>query len=140
MSDYPDSWFRDGGAANSPGAAGASGNPTVPPGGHAGEPTVQTPSPASTPTAAGWPTGQPGGGPSPGRAWPEQPPLYGGQRDALGGQAAGGRWSGGGWVSGGWGRWRQRGARPRRGPAVIRVVIAPILGAIAGTYFYLNSP
>src|SRR5262249_7324733 len=139
MSEYPDSWFRDGGAANLPGAAGASGNPAVPPGGHAGEPTVQAPSPASTPTAAGWPTGQPGGGPSPGRAWPEQPPLYGGQRDALGGQAAGGRWSGGGWFSGGWAGWRQRWLRPRRILAVIGVVIALIIVAIVGLYFEANS-
>src|SRR5215831_3643442 len=130
MNDYPDSWFRPGGAANSPGAAGASGDPTIPPGGgYAAEPTVQAPSPGYTPTAAGWPTGQPGGGPSPGSAWPEQPPLYGGQRDALGGPAAGGRWSGG----------RQRWLRPRRILAVIGVVIALIIVATVGTYFYVNS-
>ena len=138
MSDYPDNWFRDGGAANSPGAAGASGEPTVPPGGSAagvtGEPTVQVPSPAYTPTAAGWSAGQPGGGPSSGRAWPEQPSVYGGQRDALGGRAGGGRWSGGGWAG-----WRRRWLRPRRILAVIGVVVVLILVATVGTYFYLNS-
>jgi LCP family protein required for cell wall assembly len=140
MSDYPDSWFKDGGAANSPGATGASGEPTVPhAGGYAAEPTVQAPSPAYTPAAAGWPTGQPGGGPGPGGAWPEQPPIYGGQRDALGGRAAGGSWSGGGWFSGGWAGWRQRWLRPRRILAVIGVVIAMIIVATAGMYFYVNS-
>jgi len=139
MSEYPDSWFRDGGAAKSPGAAGASGDPTIPPGGgYAAEPTVQAASPAYTPAAAGWPTGQ-AGGPSAGSAWPEQPPIYGGQRDALGGPAAGGRWSGGGWFSGGWGGWRQRWLRPRRILAVIGVVIALIIVAIVGMYFYVNS-
>src|SRR5262249_61746382 len=108
-------------------------------GGHAGEPTVQAPSPASTPPAAGWPPGQPGGGPSPGRAWPEQPPLYGGQRDALGGQAAGGGWSGGGGFSGGGAGWRQRWLRPRRILAVIGVVIALIIVATVGMYFYVNG-
>jgi LCP family protein required for cell wall assembly len=140
MSDYPDSWFKDGGAANSPGAAGASGEPTVPHrGGYAAEPTVQAPSPAYTPAAAGWPTGQPGGGTGPGSAWPEQPPIYGGQRDALGGPATGGRWSGGGWFSGGWAGWRQRWLRPRRILAVIGVVIALIIVATVGMYFYVNS-
>ena len=137
MSDYPDSWFRDRGAANLPGAADAPGDPTIPPGnGHAagmtGEPTVQAPSPAYTPTAAGRPAGQPGGGPGSGSAWPEQPPL-------RGGPAAGGRWSGGGWFSGGWAGWRQRWLRPRRILAVIGVVIALIIVATVGTYFYVNS-
>jgi len=131
MSDYPDNWFRDGGAGNSPGAAGASGEPTVPHGGgYAAEPTVQVPGPAYTPAAAGGPAGQPGGGPSPGSAWPEQPPIYGGQRDALGGRAAGGRWSGGGWSSGGWAGWRQRWLRPRRticGGSVNRPALAFLL-------------
>jgi LCP family protein required for cell wall assembly len=144
MSEYPDNWFRDGGTANSPGAAGASGDPTIPPGGTysagmAGEPTVQAPGPAYTPTAAGRPAGQPGGGPSPGSAWPEQPPIYGGQRDVLGGRPAGGRGSGGGWFSGGWAGWRQRWLRPRRILAVIGVVIVAIIVATVGMYFYVNS-
>jgi LCP family protein required for cell wall assembly len=135
MSDYPDNWFRGGGAANSPGTAGASGDPTIPPGGYAGEPTVHAPSPAYASGAAG----QPGGGPSSGSAWPEQPPIYGGERDVLGGRAAGGRWSGGGWFSGGWAGWRQRWLRPRRILTVIGVVIALIIVGTVGMYFYVNS-
>jgi LCP family protein required for cell wall assembly len=130
MSEYPDNWFRDGGAAKSPGAAGGSVDPTIPPGGAytpgaAGEPTVQAPGPAYTPTAAGWP----GGGPGSGSAWPEQPPPNAGGRDALGGRAAGGGWRG----------WRQRWLRPRWILAVVAGLVVLILVATLGTYFYLNS-
>ena len=137
MNDYPDNWFRDGGAANSPGAAGASGEPTAPHGGgYAAEPTVQAPSPAYTPTAAGRPAGQPGGGPGPGGAWPEQPPIYGGQRSPLEGSTlGGGRFSHGG----GWRGWRQRWLRPRRILAVAAAVVVLILVVTVGMYFYLNS-
>jgi LCP family protein required for cell wall assembly len=133
MSEYPDNWFRGGGAGNSPGvpgAAGAWGDAAIPPGGAhpagagGGEPTVQAPSPAYAPTAAGWPGGQPGGGAGSGSAWPDQPPVNG--SPAFGG---GSRWSG----------WRQRWLRPRWILAVVAAVVALILVATVGMYFNLNS-
>ncbi len=129
MSEYPDNWFRGGGAGNSPGVPGGASASA------GGDSTIQVPGSAYPPTAAGLPGASPGGGSTPGSAWPEQPPVYGGQRGALGGWAAGSG-SGG---SGGWSGWRQRWLRPRRISAVIGVVIALIIVATVGMYFYVNS-
>ncbi len=129
MSEYPDNWFRGGGAGNSPGVPGGASASA------GGDSTIQVPGSAYPPTAAGLPGASPGGGSTPGSAWPEQPPVYGGQRGALGGRAAGSG-SGG---SGGWSGWRQRWLRPRRISAVIGVVIALIIVATVGMYFYVNS-
>ena len=143
MSEFPDNWFRDGGAGNSPGMPGANpaGEPTIPPrgafasGGVGGEPTVQAPSPAYSPTAAGWAGAQPGGAPASGNAWPEQPPPYGEPGGRLG---RGGRLGGSG-GRGGWAGWRRRWLRPRWILAVVGVVIVAIIVATVGMYFYLNS-
>src|SRR5258706_14839542 len=129
MSEYPDNWFRAGGAGNSPGVPGGAGASA------AGDSTIQVPGSAYPPAAAGLPGANPGGGSTPGSAWPEQPPVYGGQRGALGGWTAGSG-SGG---SGGWSGWRQRWLRPRRISAVIGVVIALIIVGGVGMYFYVNS-
>jgi LCP family protein required for cell wall assembly len=129
MSEWPEGWFRGGASAGSPsgrpGGAGAAGS---------GEPTVQVPG-SAYPPGGGWRPGGPAaaGGPSSGTAWPEQPPVHGsppgGPSDEPGG------WAGGG----GPGGWRQRWLRPRRILAVVAVVVALILVASGGMYFYLNS-
>jgi LCP family protein required for cell wall assembly len=140
MSEFPENWFRDGGAGNSPGmsGAGAAGEPTIPPGqdfpagGPGGDPTFQAHSPGYTPTAAGWAGAQPGGAPGSGSAWPEQPPLYAGE------PGRGGRFGGSG-GRGGWAAWRRRWLRPRWILAVVGVVIVAIIGATVGMYFYVNG-
>jgi LCP family protein required for cell wall assembly len=125
MSDFPDDWFKQGGAGHSPATPGAAGP--------SGDPTIQVPSPAYTPTAAGWAGAQPSPGPGPGSAWPEQPPPYGGQRGASGGPPGARGFRGGG------NGWRQQWLRPRRILAVIGVVIALIIVATVGMYFYVNG-
>ncbi len=128
MNEWPEGWFKDGaGAGNSsgmPGAANASGG---------GDPTIQVPGAAYPAGAGGWPGGS---GSRSGSAWPEQPPVYGGQPGAFRGRLAGGGGFGGG---DGWSGWRQRWLRPRRILAVIGVVIALIIVGSVGMYFYVNS-
>jgi LCP family protein required for cell wall assembly len=143
MSEFPDNWFRDGGAGNSPGMPGANpaGEPTIPPrrgagpGGVGGEPTAAAPSPAYGPTAAGWAGAQPGSAPASGSAWPDQPPLYG-EPGGLPGR--GGR-PGGPGGRGGWTGWRQRWLRPRWILLAAGVVIVAIIVVTVGMYFYVNG-
>ena len=127
MNEWPNNWFREGGAGNSagvPGAAHASGG---------GDPTIQVPG-SGYPAGAG---GLPGGsGSGSGSAWPEQPSVYGGQPGTFrGGPAGGGGFDGSDGRSG----WRQRWLRPRRILAMVGVVVALVLVANVGMYFYLNS-
>jgi LCP family protein required for cell wall assembly len=145
MSEFPENWFRDGGAGKSPGMPGADplGEPTIPPrgasaaGGFSGEPTVQAPGPGYSPTAAGWAGAagaQPGAAPASGGAWPEQPPVY-----QPGGPPGRGRRPGGYGGRGGWAGWRQRWLRPRWILLAVGVVIVAIIVATVGMYFYVNG-
>ena len=120
MSDWPDDWFRQGaGAGGAPaGPGGASG------GTGAADPTVRLQARAGQPgagPAAGSGGARPGG---PGPAWPSQPPP----RSAPGGGRPGG--------PGGAGRRR---FRPRRIVAIICALLALVIVAVAGMYFYLGS-
>jgi LCP family protein required for cell wall assembly len=132
MGEYPDDWFRGGRPANDGGAADGDGTEYGPAGQAGRRPAASAP---------------PG-------SWPQQPPLSsrGGTGGAYGASGA----SGGGRAGGGVaapatfpsrtggpsfpGGPRRRGwARPRRIFGVLAVVIALLLAAVAGTYFYLNS-
>src|SRR5258708_8206349 len=128
MNEWPEGWFKDGAdAGNSsgmPGAANASGG---------GDAAVQVAGGAYRGGGGGWPGGS---GSRFGSAWPEQPPVYGGQPGAFRGRLAGGGGFGGG---DGWSGWRQRWLRPRRILAMIGVVIALIIVGSVGMYFYVNS-
>lgn len=139
MSEWPDNWFRDGHDS-------ADGGPDD--GGHdpAGDRTVSIPHPGGQYQARQYGAGQ-GAGTSPPGSWPDQPPLhsshapysgqspYGGQ---YGGLAAPTRNPAGPRLpSGGGGR--RKWLRPRRILGVLAVIIALILVAGVGTYFYLNS-
>ncbi len=161
MSEWPDGWFKDGGAAGhgpgGPGGAGASGggDPTVgipgaayPPGG--GQPGGSGrpggpggyPGGSGQPGGGGWPggVGQPGGypdGSGSGSAWPEQPPNHGPTQGRQFGTPGGGAAGGGGF--GGPGGWRQRWLRPRRVFAVVGLVIVLLVVATVGMYFYVDS-
>ncbi|HTS97521.1 MAG TPA: LCP family protein [Streptosporangiaceae bacterium] len=115
MSEWPEGWFRGEGAGGPAGAPGPAGP---------GDPTVQA-------SASGYgPGGRLG---SPGNTWPEQPPP---RSPGYPGQVRPGRG-----VPGGPGgpRSRRRWLRPRRIFAVLAVVIAAVLVASAGMYFYVNS-
>ena len=135
MSEWPDDWFRPGaGAGGAPaGPGGASGGPG------AADPTVRLRARAEQPgagpaagtaraagaagagSAAGTGSARPGGT---GPAWPSQPPP----RSAPGGGRPGG--------PGGAGRRR---LRPRRIVAIICALLALVIVAVAGMYFYLGS-
>jgi LCP family protein required for cell wall assembly len=130
MSEWPEDWFREasrtGGASASPGGASAS------PG--AADPTEKLPARAGRPGTA-----QPGGTVRPDRTvrpagaaraggaepvWPSQPPA----RSAPGGGAPAG-------PAGPGHRW----LRPRRIVAILCALLALVIVAVAGTYFYLSS-
>ena len=125
MSEWPEDWFRE-----PPGGSKSSGNP-----GQADNPTVQVPAgPAARSGAPARPAA--GGG------WPAQPPPHrvassGGAAGSAAGAAPAG--SGRGSLTGtGTGTGRRR-LRPRRIFAIIAIVIALLLVAIVGTYFFFNG-
>ncbi len=113
MSDWPKDWFREGsGTSQAPGGGPGS-----------ADPTVQLPAGTGRPGAAG--PAQPGAA---GPLWPAQPPPRsapggGGPPTPPGGAGVPGR-----------GR-----LRPRRILAVICALLALLIVAVAGLYFYLNS-
>jgi LCP family protein required for cell wall assembly len=135
MSEWPDDWFRQGaGAGGAPaGPGGASGgtgaaDPTVrlraraeQPGAGPAAGTARAAGAAGAGSAAGTGGARPGGT---GPAWPSQPPP----RSAPGGGRPGG--------PGGAGRRR---FRPRRIVAIICALLALVIVAVAGMYFYLGS-
>ena len=121
MSEWPEGWFRE-----PSGTGRSSGNP-----GQADSPTVQVP--AGPAARSGTPARSAAGG-----GWPAQPPPHrvlssGG----AGGGAAGAAVAGGG--RGGLDGTGRRGLRPRRIFAIIAIVIALLLVAIVGTYFFFNG-
>ena len=118
MSEWPEDWFRagsgTGGASAGPGGAPATAG--------AGDPTVKLPAGAGRPGTA-----QPGGtarAGGDGPAWPSQPPS----RSAPGGGAPAG-------PAGTGHRW----LRPRRIVAILCALLALVIVAVAGMYFYLSS-
>jgi LCP family protein required for cell wall assembly len=123
MSEWPEGWFKDG-----PGSGRGIGD----------QPAVAGAAPGSSrriPPALGGP------GAPPRSAWPEQPPvrshtgLLGRRKDeSFGGEDG----SGGSGGFGGFGGWRP-GLRPRRIFAIIGIVIAVLLVAVIGMYFYFNG-
>ena len=143
MSEWPEGWFRE-----APGGSSPSGNP-----GQADSPTVRVP--AGPAARSGDPARPAAGG-----GWPAQPPPHrvaaaggaagsapgmaagsGAGAAALGGAAAGGTAAGGTAAGGGGSRngTGRRGLRPRRVFAIIGIVIALLLVAIVGTYFFFNG-
>jgi LCP family protein required for cell wall assembly len=114
MSEWPEGWFREG--KPSEGTAG-SGDPTV-------SIPVGQPGPAST--AAGQYQVRQYGTAAPPGAWPEQPPA----RSRPGGSGSGPRVPGRGWR-----RW----LRPKPIAAMLAILVALLVVATAGLYFYLNS-
>jgi LCP family protein required for cell wall assembly len=134
MSDLPDGWFRGGG-----GTGGPSGRPD--PGGQ-GDPTIQVPYPGLSrpPGREGGASGYgPGGRLHSGTAWPEQPPTHvTPQRDRPGAPGAPGR-PGGPGGPGRYGRGGRRWLRPRRIVGVLALLVAVIILASIGMYFYVNS-
>ncbi len=129
MNEWPEGWFRDGGAGRPPGTPGAAGP---------GEPTANAPAPGYG-HGGGQPPGSYGvsasGRPGSGSAWPQQPPprsARGSQRAAPRTRPGGGR--GVGAPGGG-----RRGLRPRRIFAILALVIVVVIVATVGMYFYLNS-
>jgi LCP family protein required for cell wall assembly len=149
MSEWPEGWFRDGNDSADAGAPGDSG-------GVGADRTVSIPS-SQHPGGqyqAGQYAADPGGygaaaqRPVPPGSWPQQPPIsssgsggdYGAGGSYGGGLAAPARSpsrSGGPSLPGGprWRRW----LRPRRIFGVLAVIVALLLVAGVGTYFYLNS-
>ena len=133
MSEWPEGWFRDGGAGQQPGSPGPAG---------AGDPTVRAPRPGlgrlpdGQASASGY---GPGGRLGSGSTWPEQPPAYTpGHAPGRRGRGAPPSWSspGGPGGRGGPGRgW----SRPRRIFAVVAALIALVLVATVGMYYYVNS-
>jgi len=128
VSEWPEGWFRDGG-----------GNQPPSPGGP-GDPTVQAPRPGAPAqgSASGYGPGGasgygPGGRLGSGSAWPQQPPV----------RTPGRRGAPPDWSTpagpGGPGRSRRKGSRPRRIFAVVAALIALVLVASVGMYFYVNS-
>ncbi len=109
MSEWPEGWFREG-----------SGTSRAPGGGPGpADPTAQLPAGTSRPAA------QPGAA---GSVWPAQPPSRSAQagdgpRIPPGGTGAPGR----------------RRLRPRKIVAIICALLALLIVAVAGLYFYLNS-
>jgi LCP family protein required for cell wall assembly len=148
MGEWPEGWFRDSNDSADAGDAGSDGEPaadrtvsipsTQHPGGqyHVGQYAAD---PAGHGAAAQRPSPPPG-------AWPQQPPLN------SSGSGAGGSYGAGGGVAAparsparpggpglpGTSRWR-RWVRPRRIFGVLAVIVALLLAAGVGTYFYLNS-
>ncbi len=129
MSEWPEGWFRDGSGAADPAAR--RGEPAYPAGGLSNDlPTAAGNAVAGSPNRAG---------PAGGSAWPQQPPVSGsgdpGSHNAsgaaLGGAGAGGRGSLG---AGG-----RRRFGPRRILAIAAAVVALILVAVVGLYFYFNG-
>jgi LCP family protein required for cell wall assembly len=122
MSEWPDDWYR------TPGSGSGAG------GGSSADKTVNI-------SANQYSAGQGEAGP-PG-SWPSQPPASsaGGASYGYGGGSAAPAyspaWSGGRGSPGGprWRRW----VRPKRIFSVLAVIIALVLVAGVGTYFYLNS-
>ena len=124
MSEWPEGWFRDGGAGRPPGPGGP------------GDPTVQAPRPGAG--AQGSASGYgPGGRLGSGSAWPEQPPARTAPRRGPGTspRRAGPGGPGGPGDPGRGRRW----LRPRRIFAVVAALIALALVASAGMYYYVNS-
>ncbi len=128
MSDWPDDWFRKGSGPSQP--AGGSAGPA--------DPTVQVPAGGGRPGEAGpdrpyreyppsaYPRADGPGEPDAARpVWPTQPPS----RSAPGGAVP----PGGAGVPG------RRMLRPRKIIAIICAVLALLIVAVAGLYFYLNS-
>jgi len=145
MGEWPEGWFRDSddsADAGDAGSDGPSGDRTV------SIPSTQNPGgqyqvgqyaadPAGYGAAAQRPSPPPG-------AWPQQPPINssgaGGGYGAGGGVAAPARSPARRGSPGlpGAPRWR-RWVRPRRIFGVLAVIVALLLAAGVGTYFYLNS-
>jgi LCP family protein required for cell wall assembly len=146
MGEWPEGWFRDSDDPAEAGGAGGDGEP-------GGDRTVSIPStqqpggqyqvgqyaadPAGYGAAAQRPSPPPG-------TWPQQPPINssgaGGGYGAGGGVAAPARSParpGGPGLPGAprWHRW----VRPGRVFGVLAVIVALLLAAGVGTYFYLNS-
>jgi LCP family protein required for cell wall assembly len=138
MTEWPNDWFRGGDGTPDAGGAGAAGG---------GDKTVNIP-PASHPggqyQVRQYQGGQAAAGQSAAAApgqWPEQPPV---NSSGRGSGTAGPTspvyaprrtWGPGGPGGPRWRRW----LRPRRIAGVLAVVIALLLVATVGTYFYLNS-
>jgi LCP family protein required for cell wall assembly len=130
VSEWPDGWFRDGGASRPPAGPGGP-----------GDPTVQAPRPGAPAqgSASGYGPGGasgygPGGRLGSGSAWPEQPPARTPvRRTAPPGRSTPG---GPGRPDGGSGR---KWLRPRRIFAVVAALIALALVASVGMYYYVNS-
>ena len=126
MSEWPEGWFRE-----SPGGSSPSGNP-----GQGDSPTVRVP--AGPAARSGVPPRS-----AAGAGWPAQPPPHrvassgGAAGSAPGSATAGAAAPGGG--RGGQGGTGRRGLRPRRILAIIGIVIALLLVAIVGTYFFFNG-
>ena len=137
MSEWPEGWFRDGGASRPPGPGGA------------GDPTVRAPRPGlgrlpdGQASASGY---GPGGRLGSGSTWPEQPPQHSpgstpGQtpgrrtRGTPPGRSSPGGPGGPGGRGGGGRRW----LRPRRILVALVAVAALVLVASVGTYYYVNS-
>jgi LCP family protein required for cell wall assembly len=145
MGEWPEGWFRDGTDSADAGAAGDDGLGT--------DRTVGIPSthPAGQYQVGQYATEPAGYGaaaqrPVPPGSWPQQPPVsssgagYGGGASYGGGLAAPARSPSrpsGPSLPGGprWRRW----LRPRRIFGVLAVIVALLLVAGVGTYFYLNS-
>jgi LCP family protein required for cell wall assembly len=131
VSEWPEGWFRDGGGAGRPPGPGGP-----------GDPTVQAPrpgAPAQGSSSGYGPGGASGYGPGgrlgSGSAWPEQPPARSPGPRGPGApppRSSPGRPGGPGGTGRKW-------LRPRRIFAVVAALIALILVASVGTYFYVNS-
>jgi LCP family protein required for cell wall assembly len=133
MSEWPEGWFRDGGANQPAGPGGA------------GDPTVRAPRPGlgrlpdGQASASGYGPGGasgygPGGRLGSGSTWPEQPPARTpGRRGAPPGRSTP---AGPGRPGGGPGR---RWLRPRRILVALVAVVALVLVASVGTYYYVSS-
>jgi len=119
MNEWPEGWFRDGKAADGGSAA--------------GDPTVSIPARSGPPgNAAGQYQVRDYGTAAPPGAWPDQPPA----RSRPGGAGYGPREPGSGARGPGSGR---RWLRPRRIAAALAILVALVVVATAGLYFYLNS-
>jgi LCP family protein required for cell wall assembly len=134
MSEWPEGWFRSApGTGNSPGSPGQADSPTVQvPAG----PAARSGAPARPAAGGGWPAQPP-----PHREAPAGQAIAGqaaapGQAAYSGGAAGSAIAAGGGRLNG---TGRRRRLRPRRIFAVIAIIVALLLVAIVGTYFYFNG-
>jgi LCP family protein required for cell wall assembly len=120
-SNWPEGWFRDR-AGSTPSASGPA------------EPTVRVPAPSYTQGTA-----SPRAAHESGSIWPEQPPARSaGHSSRPAALPSGGRAPGGGPGGGrprGWRRW----LRPRRIIGVLCILVALLLVATVGFYFYVNG-